>query len=87
MLDYEKVKEIAQQYLDAHPLDHPDYVWTLSEGRECKSGWYFPFQFKCIKNIPEEEWERFAGAPGFIVSKNNKEVRPVGWAEFQKNDF
>jgi hypothetical protein len=84
---FEQANELAKQYLEQHPLDHPDYAWVLTEGRACKTGWYFDFQFKCRKAIPEDQWEAFGGAPGFVVSSTDGKIRAVSAADYADDNF
>lgn len=86
-IGHEKAKQLAKRYLEQNPLQHPDYVWTLPEGRECKTGWYFDFTFKCLKNIPENEWEGVAAAFGFVVNQSNGQIRCISASEYADNDF
>jgi hypothetical protein len=86
-IEYAKAEELAKRYLAQNPLEHPDYVWVLPEGRACKTGWYFQFTFKCLKDFPENEWEGIAGAVGFVVSMETGQIRSIGAGEYAENDF
>jgi len=86
-IEYEKAKELANKFLKQNPLDHPDYAWVPTEGRECKTGWYFDFRFKCQRNIPEDEREGFGGAIGFVVSQSTGQIRCISAGEYAENDF
>ncbi|MBF0274728.1 MAG: hypothetical protein HQK84_05805 [Nitrospinae bacterium] len=73
-------KVCASAYLARHPIGHEDYEWVTVEPRRVEGGWYFDFEYRCLQNVPKEQWEVLGGAPGFIVSEKGT-VREVGWDE------
>ena len=81
-LKYEKALELARQHLSEEPLSHDDYRWKLPDGKQVRDGWYFDYTIECVHDWLPEQWDLFAGAPGFIVSDDG--VRVVSWAEFHE---
>lgn len=79
-MNSEEAKAIASAYLSKHPLEHDDYEWVVVEPRQVADGWYFDFETRCRRDVLKEQWESFAGAPGFIA-KWDGTVRVVGWDE------
>ncbi len=79
---YLEAREVAQRHVAESPIEHPDYRMGVAEGRILPEGWYFDYIIEPTKKIQESEREHFAGAPGFIVSKNGEPVRIVSWSEF-----
>jgi hypothetical protein len=47
--------QIAEQYLNENPLDHPDYEWELRDWSERADDWLFPFCYRPKKDIPPEQ--------------------------------
>jgi len=83
-MNREKAIQIAKKFLQKNPLSHKDYRWVLSEPKEIEEGWYFDYKHECILNIPKDEWELFAGAPGFKVLSEDGSVVDIGWDEWQR---
>jgi hypothetical protein len=58
----------AVRHAASGSLGHPDYFLECEFRREVEDGWLFEYQIRCRRDIPPEDWERFAGAAGFVVS-------------------
>ena len=67
MTDKDKAILAAQRYLEENPLPHEDYAWTTPDPVETPDGWYFDFTIRCLLDLPEDAWEQFGGAPGFLA--------------------
>lgn len=67
---------IATAHVGRIPLDHPDYRLAFDLSGPIGDEWLFAYRIHCVKNISEEEQERFAGAGGFLVSAQG-EVRDL----------
>jgi hypothetical protein len=83
-MNAEQAKAIAREYLAQHPIEHDDYEWVVVEPRRVADGWYFKFKCRCHRDLPEDQWEVFGGAPGFIAGWEGT-VRVVGWDELSDN--
>jgi hypothetical protein len=83
MLEYDEARRRAMQHLLAEPLPHPDYQYRLGDGRRLDEGWYFDYAIACVRDIPAEQQEAFAGAAGFIV-EDSGEVRDVAFGEWSE---
>ena len=85
MKTIEEIIEIAHNHLIKNPFPHIDYEWVLKKDyKELKNEYYFDYSFQHKKNIPENEWEMFAGAPGFCVNSESGTIRDVSWDEYQR---
>ena len=84
MIEYEQAKLIASKHVDGVSLGHDDYFMSCDEGTECSSGWYFDCIIRCRKEIPQEEREQFAGAPGFIVNREDGSVVTQSWQQYRE---
>lgn len=63
---------IATAHVGRARLDHPDYRLGFELFGLIGDEWLFAYRIHCVKDIPEEEQERFAGAGGFLVSAQGK---------------
>ncbi len=82
MIDKTEAISAAERYLAENPLPHEDYEWTTSEPIEVPEGWYFDFTIHCRLDLPEDEWEQFGGAPGFLVSKESGDITVLNWQTY-----
>jgi len=80
-------RRIAEEHIAAQPQPHPDYRIALGAGREISMGWYFDYAIQCLKDIPEHQQERFGGAPGFVVCRDDGRVEVVAWRQYQDLGF
>ncbi len=72
----EEALRIAKEHVAGVPLDHPDYRFGFELSGSIGDEWLFAYRIRCVKDIPEEKQERFAGAGGFLVSAKG-EVRDL----------
>ena len=72
----EEALRIATDHAARVPLDHPDYRLGCELSGRVGDDWLFSYRIHCLKDIPAEEQERFAGAGGFLVSAKG-EVRDL----------
>lgn len=72
----EQALQIAINHAGRVPLDHPDYRLGVELSGCIGDEWLFAYRIECLKDIPPEEQERFAGAGGFLVSAKG-EVRDL----------
>ena len=84
MINLDKALVLAQRHLAENPLLHEDYEWIMSDPFEVDTGWCFDYSFRCCRDLPEEEWEHFAGSPGFLVVKESGVVMILDWQEYSK---
>ena len=64
----EQALQIAMDHAARVPLDHPDYRLRFDLLGRIGDDWLFSYRIECVKDIPPEEQEQFAGAGGFVVS-------------------
>ena len=64
----ERALQIATSHAAGVPLDHPDYRLTCELSGRMGDEWLFAYRIRCLKDIPPQEQEQFAGAGGFVVS-------------------
>lgn len=72
----EEALRIATAHVARVPAHHPDYRLECELSGFIEGEWLFAYRTRCLKDIPEEEQERFAGAGGFFVSAQG-EVRDL----------
>jgi hypothetical protein len=72
----ERALQIATDHAARVPLEHPDYRLAFELSGRIGDEWLFAYRIECLKNIPPEEQEQFAGAGGFVVSAKG-EVRDL----------
>ena len=72
----EEALRIATAHVARVPLHHPNYRLGFELSGSIGNEWLFAYRIHCVKDIPEEEQERFAGAGGFLVSEQG-EVRDL----------
>ena len=77
----------AEEYLSAHPIEHPDYIWVTPEPKDFGDRWYFDYELEHKGALPPDQWDEFGGAPGFCVFKNTGAVADVTWDEYQTNAY
>jgi hypothetical protein len=82
MIALDQAMTIAEQHVIAQPHLHPDYRLALGPMRNVPAGWYFGYEMRCLRDIPPDEQERFGGAPGFIVHRDDGRVEVIGWGEY-----
>jgi hypothetical protein len=63
----EQALHIATGHTARAPLDHPDYRLGFELAGRMGDEWLFAYRIECLKDIPPEQQERFAGAGGFVV--------------------
>lgn len=68
----EQAFQIAMDHTARVPLDHPDYRLRFDLSGRIGDDWLFAYRIECLKDIPPEEQEQFAGAGGFVVSANGQ---------------
>jgi hypothetical protein len=68
----ERALQIAVNHIAGASLEHPDYRLVFDLSGQVGDAWLFAYRIECLKDIPPEEWERFAGAGGFIVSSSGQ---------------
>jgi hypothetical protein len=64
----EQAQQLAKDHAARVPLSHPDYRLGFTLSGRIGDEWLFAYRIECLKNVPPEEQEQFAGAGGFIVS-------------------
>lgn len=75
---------LAQAYLEQANQNGQapaDYEYVLSKPVQYEHCYYFDYQLRHRFGLPQSQWELFAGAPGFIVSRQTGEVSVVSWGE------
>ncbi|MCF7785672.1 MAG: hypothetical protein K9N47_06095 [Prosthecobacter sp.] len=70
MTSREEAIQAAKAHLSINPLPLSTYEWIESEPVETERGWIFEYTFKCVDDLPPEQWESFGGPPGFLVDRN-----------------
>jgi hypothetical protein len=68
----EQALQIARDHAARVPFDHPDYRLGFELSGSIDDEWLFAYRIECLKDIPPQDQEQFAGAGGFIVSANGK---------------
>ena len=83
----QEASAIAQDYIahqnQENPV-YPGYAYALVAPKEYFDCWYFDFHIVSLLEVPEDEQEMFAGAPGLTVSKTDKSVSIIGWQKFHQ---
>lgn len=64
----EQALQIAKDHAARVPLNHPDYRLRFDLSGRIGDDWLFAYRIECLKDIPPEQQEQFAGAGGFVVS-------------------
>ena len=54
------------------PLGHPDYRMGFKLLGRIGDEWLFAYRIECLKDIPAQDQEQFAGAAGFIIGANGQ---------------
>lgn len=83
MIALADARRIAREHVEAEPQPHPDYRIVLGPEREVPIGWYFDYGIECLKDISEDQREEFAGAPGFLIRREDGDVEEVSWGQYQ----
>jgi hypothetical protein len=61
--------QIAASHVAQKPkLGHPDYRLSFEVSGRVGDEWLFAYHIECLRDIPPDEQERFAGAGGFLIS-------------------
>ena len=60
---------LAERHASSVPLDHPDYRMRCDLRGTIPEGWLFSYRIHCLKDIAPEAQEKFAGAPGFVITR------------------
>lgn len=68
----ERALQLAMEHTARALLDHPDYRLRFEISGRIGDEWLFAYRIECLKDIPPQEVEQFAGAGGFIVSANGQ---------------
>jgi len=69
----ERAVQIATDHVARMPLlDSPDYRLGFELSGRMGDEWLFAYRIECLKDIPAEQQELFAGAGGFVVSANSQ---------------
>jgi len=68
----EQAIKIATEHTAQVPLDHPDYRMNFELTGSLGDEWLFEYLIECLKDIPLEKQELFAGAGGFVVSSTGQ---------------
>ena len=76
MIAKDEAVRIATDHASRAPLPHPDYRLGFELSGRIGDEWLFAYRMHCLKDIPPEEQEQFAGAGGFLVSAKG-EVRDL----------
>ena len=79
----ERALQLAMDHAARVPFDHPDYRLGFELSGRIGDEWLFAYRIECLKHIPPEEQEQFAGAGGFIVSANGQ-VRDLALPAFME---
>ncbi|HSC94290.1 MAG TPA: hypothetical protein VLC73_04935 [Burkholderiales bacterium] len=82
----EDAMRLAEKHASASDLDHPDYRMECQLQGHTPEGWLFSYRIRCLKDIPPQEQEKFAGAAGFLISPAGT-VQDLSWpmyAEVEK---
>ena len=74
MLTISEARSRAQAHIEANPLQHPEYRYVLREPVDLRNGWFFWYSYEHVDGLPQDRWEQFLGAAGFVVSKSNGDV-------------
>ena len=77
----------ARAHLDAEPFSDPQYRRVLPAGRPVSDGWYFDYALERTDGRPLSDADAVGGAPGFLVSAADGQVRVVGWAEYAERQL
>jgi hypothetical protein len=64
--------QIATGHAARVPLGHPDYRLGFELSGRIGDEWLFAYRIECLKDIPTEQQEQFAGAGGFVVSEKGQ---------------
>ena len=75
--------KLAAKHASASHLDHPDYRMECELRGSTPEGWLFSYRIRCLKDIPSQDQEKFAGAPGFLVSREGG-IRDLSWPMYTK---
>ena len=76
MINAKTALAIADEHIAAQPSPLEGRI-VRHQPHEVDEGWYFEYGVECDLTILQSERELFAGAPGFIVARDNGDVRVV----------
>ena len=79
----ERALQLATDHAARVSLDHPDYRMAFELSGRIGDEWLFAYRLECLRNIPPEEQEQFAGAGGFVVSAKG-EIRDLSVPMFME---
>jgi hypothetical protein len=68
----DRALEIATDHAAQVPLGHPDYSMGCELSGRVGDDWLFAYRIRCLKDIPADAQEQFAGAGGFLISADGK---------------
>jgi hypothetical protein len=86
-LTYEQAVAAARAYLKATPFPYPEYRYVATIGRPAAEGWYFSFAIERVDGHALGEQDAFGGAPGYLVSSDDGQVRVIDWKEWGERRF
>jgi hypothetical protein len=78
---------LAQAHIDRMNNEapvHPHYQYGLNSPIEYAHCWYFDYRILPRLDSPPSRKQMFAGAPGFVISKQNTELNIISWHEMQQ---
>jgi hypothetical protein len=64
--------QVAATHAAGVSLEHPDYKMECQFEADLPDGWLFQYRIKCLRDLPPEQQEHFAGAAAFVVHKNGQ---------------
>jgi hypothetical protein len=70
--------KLAEEHASAVRLDHPDYRMECELRGATPEGWLFSYRIRCLKDVPPQDQEKFAGAAGFLISRNGM-AQDLSW--------
>jgi hypothetical protein len=83
-LTREQAVAVAKAYVAAKPILDGTYRCTLERWRQVTEGWYFDFTYERVDGRPLSITDAVFGAPGYIVSSSDGEVRVVARKEWME---
>ena len=68
---------LAELHAAGRDLGHEDYSLKAALLGRLAEGWLFEYSVVCLRDIPLEDLELFAGAGGFTISPSTLEIRDL----------
>ena len=68
MLTRIEMLQVAEQHAATLLSDDPEYRMGVVSRGKVVDGWLFSYQIRCLKDIPPDQWAKFAGAAGLVVT-------------------